>query len=235
MGRGYRYDEHYEEVVTLADGSSAVLRTVQPRDKVLLRQGFDRLSPESRYARFLASKTALSDRDLRYLTEVDGERHFALGAVSLDPIGREEGLGIARFVRDDGDPEVAEPAVAVVDDAQGKGLGTLLLNRLAAAACERGVKRFKAVFLTENDRMRHLFENLVEGTPGGLRLEYEEGITIAEMDVPEIRDVGGAPEVPRRSALRRLLSQAARGAVTSQFWRTVLRADAARQDDRESE
>ena len=71
-----------------------------------------------------------------------------------------EGLGVARFARLADQPEVAEPAVTVVDHAQGKGLGSLLLTRLAAAARERGIERFACEFLAVNEPIRYLIEKL---------------------------------------------------------------------------
>src|SRR5207245_4362935 len=99
---------------------------------------WDRLSPTSRYRRFLSAKDHLTDREWRYFTEVDGINHFALGAVRHAD-GQEEGLGVARFIRLIDRPTVAEPAVVVADPWQRKGLGRLLLARLVAAASERGI------------------------------------------------------------------------------------------------
>src|ERR1700723_1832427 len=96
---------------------------------------FRRMSPDSRYRRFFSGITELSPVMLDYLTEVDGYDHFALVATvdSLD-LKAEEGVAAARFVRLPGEPEVAEAAVTVIDDFQGRGLGRLLLARLVDAA-----------------------------------------------------------------------------------------------------
>src|SRR6185369_4459759 len=103
--------------------------------------------------------------DLDYLTHLDGERHFALGAITApDEGGGLRGLGVARFVRVAARPEAAEPAITVVDEAQGKGLGRLLLARLTAAAVERGVTTFCFEVLASNEPMRALIENLSPAT-----------------------------------------------------------------------
>ena len=178
----YRFDAAYREEVGLSDGTTAVLRLLRgdEHDKALLRRGFERLSPASRYRRFLAPKPRLSEREVDYLTEIDGVDHVAIGAVRrLD--GGEQGLGIARFVRlDDG---VAEPAVAVVDDAQGLGLGTLLMNRLVEAALERGITRFSCDFLASNDVMRNVLEEIAES----IEYEQEGSIVTAELTLRPIR------------------------------------------------
>src|SRR5438132_691696 len=124
---GRLFDEHFREEAALADGTRVLLRLVRPDDAPLLKAGFDKLSPESRYRRFLSARTDLDEAALRYLTTPDGEDHFAIGALAL-PSG--EGLGTARFVRLEDEPRFADAAVTVVDQAQGKGLGKLLLARL---------------------------------------------------------------------------------------------------------
>lgn len=151
----------YVEELALRDGTRVRLRTIRPTDKERLVTGLARLSPQSRYLRFFTDKDRLTESELRYLTELDGERHFAIGASRVDDEGREaEGLGIGRFVTLTDEPTVAEPALAVVDDAQGLGLGRLLLMRLVAAAAERGVKTFRCDFLAINRGMQHLLEDV---------------------------------------------------------------------------
>ncbi|MCI0573739.1 MAG: GNAT family N-acetyltransferase [Myxococcaceae bacterium] len=155
-----RFDAHYREHASLADGTLVELRLLTPADAPLLREGFRHLSSHSRVMRFLHDKHALSEAELRYLTEVDGERHFALGAVVLGPDGTEEGLGTARFVRLEGEPDTAEAAVTVIDAYQGRGLGRLLLARLVEAARERGLTRIACWVMPGNVPMQRLMEAL---------------------------------------------------------------------------
>ncbi|MCC6215200.1 MAG: GNAT family N-acetyltransferase [Polyangiaceae bacterium] len=212
-----RYDPSYSEHCRLRDGTEVLVRCVHPGDKALLRDGFARLSPESRYRRFLGSKASLSDAELRYLTEVDGDRHFALGAQRLTGGVAGEGLGIARFVRDAIEPEIAEAAIAVVDPAHGLGLGTLLLGRLVAAAVERGVRRFRCVVLASNDPMLRLFDAL------GLDAvtHHDRDLVLLDVPLPATTADAGAPGagggVPAESALSglaRLLRLAAEGVLS---------------------
>ena len=155
------YTADYVERVTLRDGTNIVLRLVVPEDKTLLETGFQRWSAESRYARFLAAKSTLTDDELRYLTEVDQEDHFALGAVREDEAtGERFGMGIARFIRLPDRHETAEAAIAVADEAQGRGLGKLLFLRLCAAAAERGLERFHCEVLGSNTGMAALIKTI---------------------------------------------------------------------------
>ena len=151
-----RYTPDYREKVRLRDGTEALLRLVIPADKLLLKRGMDSFSPESRYHRFLCAKQELSEVELEYLTEFDGIDHFALGAVVRDANGREQGIGVARFVRFGDEIDAAEPTVAVVDEFQGRGLGSLLFARLTDAARERGIRRFHGRMLAHNKAMRAL-------------------------------------------------------------------------------
>jgi len=159
------FSADYVERATLRDGSVVRLRLVTPDDRPLLRRGFDQWSPESRYARFLAPKLALTDEELTYLCDLDQENHFALGAVleAGDGSGEAVGAGIARFIRlpfQLGEPVTAEAAIAVADAMQGKGLGKLLLLRLCAAAAERDIEQFRCELLANNHSMQALIETI---------------------------------------------------------------------------
>ena len=73
-----------------------IVRPIRPGDKELLAAGFDRLSDDSRYRRFLTSMPRLSSSQLAYLTEVDHRDHEALLAID-EASGR--AVGVARYVR----------------------------------------------------------------------------------------------------------------------------------------
>ena len=158
--------------VTLRDGSEVLIRPVQPADAPLLADGFARLSDKSRRMRFLARKDQLSAAELRYLTDVDHHDHEALGALDQAD-GR--GVGVARYVRDAEDRHTAEIAITIVDDWQGRGLGTELLTRLSGRARSEGIRRFTALVADDNRVMagllRNMSANLVGRSPGAV--EYE--------------------------------------------------------------
>jgi RimJ/RimL family protein N-acetyltransferase len=158
--------------VALRDGSKVLIRQVQSTDAPLLADGFARLSPQSRQMRFLTRKKELSRAELRYFTEVDHHDHEALGALNHAD-GR--GVGIARYIRHAEDPQAAEIAVTIVDDWQGRGLGTELLTRLSGRARSEGIHRFTALVADDNMAMarllRNMSANLVGRSPG--TVEYE--------------------------------------------------------------
>jgi RimJ/RimL family protein N-acetyltransferase/nucleotide-binding universal stress UspA family protein len=145
------------ERITLRDGSPVVIRPLTPEDRDLLSTGFERLSERSRYMRFQSPMAGLSDRQLSYLTSIDHHDHEAL--VALDPDSG-DGVGVARFVRVNDD--VAECAIVVADDWQGRGAATALLDRLVDRAREEGIDRFTALLLAENTGALRLLERLGE-------------------------------------------------------------------------
>ncbi len=193
-----RFDATYSTRHILADGTTVTLRLVQPGDRDELARQFHRMSADSRYRRFFSGIRELSEEMLDYLTVVDGYNHFAILAFteSLD-LKKEAGVGVARFVRLADEPEVAEAAVTVVDDHQGRGIGRLLLAALVEAAQERGVKKFRGEVLASNEPMCKLLEAAgAHGTDTG------DGTLIFDVPLdPQAHD--------RSSPVRRVLSAVA--------------------------
>jgi len=153
--------------VELRDGSRVRIRQCRRTDRDLLVRGFERLSPESRYRRFLTPMHELDEKALRYLTDLDHRHHEAIFA--LDESG--EGVGVARYVRSAVRPDRADVAVAVVDGWQGRGLGTLLLQAISVGARDKGARTFTALVLASNHEMMDRFEHLgpvrIVGCAGG--------------------------------------------------------------------
>jgi GNAT superfamily N-acetyltransferase len=179
--------------IALRDGSPVRVRQGHHTDRDLLLRGFARLSPESRYRRFLVPMHELSDPAVRYLTEIDHHDHEAMIALDAQT---GEGIGVARYVRDPNQPDAAEVAVTVIDDWQGKGLGTLLLEVISARARAEGITRFTALMLAENTEMMDLLGELDR-----VRV-VDRDLGTVEVEVP-IPSVGLAP------ALRKLIRIAA--------------------------
>ena len=180
---------------TLRDGSRVVVRPIEPDDKEALLEGFAHLSEDSRYRRFLSPTPRLTESQLRYLTEVDHDRHEALIAFAEET---GEPVGVARYVRFPDDPTEAEPAVTVVDDWQGRGLGTMLLEEISERARDAGVEQFVATVLAGNTPVIAMVEHL-----GPEVSETREGATIRiEAPLPQ---TGTAPRL--RAALRDAAAQ----------------------------
>ncbi|MCA9713907.1 MAG: GNAT family N-acetyltransferase [Myxococcales bacterium] len=203
------FDADYRESAILRDGSRVELRLVRPTDKGLLVEGFAGLSPQSRYQRFLTAKPRLTTRELAYLTELDGARHLAIGALTRDERGREHPLGVGRLVIEGDTGAIAEPAVTVIDAAQGRGLGSLLLQRLIAAARERGVRRFACDVLASN---RAALALLREAAPD-VDVTIAGGVARVEFLLPDVGAEHPHAEPPRRSGVYRYFVAIAEGAL----------------------
>jgi GNAT superfamily N-acetyltransferase len=147
----------------LRDGTHILIRPIRYDDKWLLEAELESLSEASIQRRFLTPKPRYTRSELRYLTEVDGWNHMALVAESPIRFGRRI-LGVARYVRDRDDPQKAEAAIEVVDDFQGRGLGTVLVEELGRRARMRGVKRFTATMASDNIPAQRLFQRLLGET-----------------------------------------------------------------------
>jgi nucleotide-binding universal stress UspA family protein/RimJ/RimL family protein N-acetyltransferase len=171
---------------TLKDGSRITIRPISPDDRQALGEGFERLSPESRYRRFFGPVTHLSERELDYLTQIDHHDHEAL--VALDAASG-DGVAVARFIRLDED--AAEPAIVVVDDWQHRGVAGHLLDALAARAREEGIRRFVAPVLAENSAAISAFRRLgaTSHGPMGPEIELTVDLTEPRQAQPVMREV----------------------------------------------
>jgi RimJ/RimL family protein N-acetyltransferase len=134
------------------------LRPITPEDKAALAASWLHVSPESQRRRFLAPHPTLSNRELRYFTEVDGHDHVAFVATPVDDPSDIRGVG--RWVRLRDRPTVAEFAIVVGDQEQGQGIGTALLERLIEEAQAQGITAFTADVLAENEPVRRLLGRL---------------------------------------------------------------------------
>ncbi|MGZ3406656.1 MAG: N-acetyltransferase family protein [Polyangia bacterium] len=188
----------FSEEHVLHDGSVVRLRHIRPEDAAELRRGFQELSPESRYRRFLGSIDQLPDAAIQYLTHVDGQDHVAIVATRPRADGSEEGIGVARYVRVHDAPTVAEAAITVADKEQHKGIGRLLGLTLARAARERGIGHFRGEILADNDAVRQLLSEL-----GAVLHTVENGCIVFDVSLagsPPAAD--GKPDAITSSILR---------------------------------
>lgn len=182
MSHIMKFNDCYSEQVPVLTATQIRLRLICPDDKKHMVKAFEHLSSASRYKRFFGTKKALSENELRYFTEIDQYNHFALGAFDLNDYNDEMGLaGVARFIRLPSDTECAEVGITVIDSAQGKGIGRLLLEKLFSAAVERGIKRLRFECLAENQDMQRLVKKLTDL----VKFEREDDLLIAEIVIPK--------------------------------------------------
>ena len=180
-GAGVGYPQHWAAVVVLRDGGTAHVRPIHPDDGEALQRFHLAQSEESVYLRFFAPMPRLSDRDLTRFTHVD---HDSRVAIIAEVAGRIVGIG--RYDRINEEPE-AEVAFNIADSDQGRGLGSVLLEHLAAAARERGIHRFVAEVLPRNRKMVSVFRE------AGYEVthHFEDGVISLGFDIdPTERSVG---------------------------------------------
>jgi len=209
---GYRYNYDYRETVRLEDGTDVQLRLLRPEDRDRLRRGFQKLSEETRYRRFLGPKSKLTDRELEYLVDIDQVNHIAIAAESIDANRDPVEAGLARAVRLHDVRSAAEAAVTVADELQALGLGRILLDRLVDASKEREIDTFRATLFAQNQPMQRLLREV-----GDARIIEREGpvVTLAialERSDSESEQIDGE-ERSARKTLERVLSLTGRGAA----------------------
>jgi RimJ/RimL family protein N-acetyltransferase len=146
------------EQIRLESGREIAIRAIRPDDGAGLQAAYERLSPKSKYQRFLVAKPRLTPQELRYLTDVDGANHVALIATPAEDPNFI--LAVGRYVRLPTDSRAAELAIAVGDAFQREGIAAELLERLADAAAAHGIERFAATMLADNVPAHRLLSHL---------------------------------------------------------------------------
>jgi acetate---CoA ligase (ADP-forming) len=142
--------------VILRDGSTLRLRPPAKTDADALLRFFGNLSEDSLYLRF-HGRPSIDTRLVEPVLEPDWtDRGAFLGAVEEN--GEEQIVAIANYVRLR-DPTAAEVAFTVADAYQGRGVGTRLLEQLAARAAAHGIERFVAEVMSTNTPMMRVFED----------------------------------------------------------------------------
>lgn len=175
------YPRAWEADVVLQDGSTARVRPIRESDAAALQAFHVAQSERSTYLRFFAALERLPERDLQHLVSVDHQDRVALVA-TLTGAGEGEPdriIGVARYDRIGPGADSAEVAFNVSDAHQGRGLGSVLLEHLAAAARERGVRRFVAEVLPQNGRMLAVFRD----AGYALRQRTEDGVVAVSFDI----------------------------------------------------
>jgi RimJ/RimL family protein N-acetyltransferase len=150
------------------------LRELVPGDRPLLAAAFERLSPRSRYLRFLSPLPSLPARTLDRLMDVDGHERVALAAID-----RGELVGVARYVRDRRDRGLADVAVTVIDSHQGRGLGRRLLAALLDHAAAHGLRALTFDIHPSNQAGRGLVRSL------GAQPAWSDGMLRGELPTPQ--------------------------------------------------
>ena len=169
------YPLQWEADVLLTDGGVAHLRPSGPADADAIRALHARSSAKTLYLRYFSPASTVSDRTIEIFTDVDYDSRVGLVAV----LGVEIIAAGTYHRYPVGDTDAAEVAFLVEDSQQGRGLGSILLEHLAAAAQERGIRRFTAEVLSQNTKMLRVFMD----AGYTLNHEYDSGVVDLEFAI----------------------------------------------------
>jgi acyl-CoA synthetase (NDP forming)/RimJ/RimL family protein N-acetyltransferase len=153
--------------VLLADGATVHVRPIRPADADAIVALHARFSERTRYLRYFSPYPRIPERDLQRFVNVDHRDREALvvsAGSDLIAVGRYERLGPTA--------DEAEVAVVVEDAHQGRGIGSTLLEHLAAAAQQAGIHRFVAEVLPVNSGMLRVFAD----AGYQIQREYADGV-----------------------------------------------------------
>ncbi len=144
------YPSQREADIALRDGSTVHVRPVRAADESAIRAFLHDVSRESIGFRFFGPP------DLEWVTswslDVDYADRFGLVAATGSPSRIIAHAAYARI-----DDERAEVAFLVAEAWQGRGISTIMLAHLAAAAEQHGIAMFIAEVLPANHRMIEVF------------------------------------------------------------------------------
>ena len=178
MATSTGFDPHALE---LRDRTKVQLRPIVPEDEPLLHEAVASMSERTVYFRFFSPIKRMSDALAHRLAVVDYNDRFALVATTRRPSGKERIVGVARYDRARG-TDVAEVAVAVIDELQRRGLGGQLLAELARVARAHGIRTFSLIVLPENREMLGLLKKM-----GWIhQAKLNGGVYEISFDLPEI-------------------------------------------------
>ncbi len=153
---GYPFD--YERRVVLRNGRTVHFRPVVPGDVDVLAREVAAADSDTLYHRFFNPAIRLNEKRLRFLTEVDYRRRFAL-------VGFVDGEAIAIGRFEPAGEEAAEVAVVVKPEWRRMGIATEMLEILEEAAVERGFTEFEAMYLPSNHAIEHVLVKRAFGKP----------------------------------------------------------------------
>ena len=170
--------------IELRDGSKLHIRPIVPEDEPLLHEAVAAMSERTVYFRFFSPIKRMSDAMAHRLAVVDYHDRFAIVATTHRPHGagkKERIVGVARYDRAR-DTDVAEVALAVIDEFQRRGLGSVLLAELARVARGQGIRSFQLIVLPENREMLGLLRKM-----GWIhQAKLSGGVYEISFDLPEL-------------------------------------------------
>jgi GNAT superfamily N-acetyltransferase len=183
----------------LRDGSPVIVRPLIEQDRQLVAEAYRRLSPEARYQRFWTrTGEMLGDAMLDRLVEQDRIKHMTWTV--LDTAREFPGVGGASWWRSVDKPQEAEISAMVLDDDQGRGIGTLLLAVMWLTAYRAGLEEMVGYTLIDNRRAANWMRDCGgKGDWDGYKLVFRW----------KLDDLDSLPETPAAADLATWLAELA--------------------------
>ncbi|MEL7565898.1 MAG: GNAT family N-acetyltransferase [Dehalobacterium sp.] len=170
-----KYPTEYESWLTLKKGGKVFCRPILPTDGNLVVDLFNRLSPNSRYLRFLRHLHTFPQDMLYRFTHVNYSSEFALISM-IKENGNDAIIAIARYAHSTED-NLTDLAVVVRDDWQNLGLGKSLLKRVVDIGKEHGIYRFGSMIEPQNKKIRQILSEL------GYTMKYSLKSGVYEVEI----------------------------------------------------
>lgn len=188
---GERFELH------LRDGTPVILRPLIEEDRALVAEAYRRLSPEARYQRFWTrTGEMLGDAMLDRLVRQDRSTHMTWTV--LDPAREFPGVGGASWWRDMNQIDQAEISAMVLDDDQGRGIGTLLFAVMWLTAYRAGIDHLVGYTLMDNRRAANWMRDCGgKGEWDGYKLAFHWNLA----------DLESLPETPAAADLAAWLAE----------------------------
>ena len=153
------YPKQLEEKAILNNGQTILIRPIVAEDEVT-QQAFDNASTqEDRYKRYFSQRGKMSHEEMAKLTQIDYEREMAFIAIRLEEGEEQDTIAVIRASIDPDNVE-AEFAMIVRSDAQGLGLGKLMLKKLVTYQREKGTQYLSGMTMLSNVGMATLAKKL---------------------------------------------------------------------------
>ncbi len=151
------YPIHLEEIIEI-DGEQVAVRPAKPVDERRIQEHFYNLDKDDVVARFFHEKTSFVHDDVEGVSLIDYINDLTMLAV-VGEFGFGRVIGIGECLRDPA-TNIAEVAFSISKPYQKKGVGKILLHKLASAARENGIAGLIAYTSAHNKGMLKLFETL---------------------------------------------------------------------------
>jgi acyl-CoA hydrolase/GNAT superfamily N-acetyltransferase len=179
------YPAELETYVTLRAGMKILFRPIKPTDEAMMQELFYSLSEDSIYYRFFHRTQVMPHKKVQRFTTIDYQKDMAIVGV-VEEYGREKIIAVGRYALES-ESNMAEAALLVQDEWQGRGIGTRLLKYLIQIAKSRKIAGFKAQIMADNKAPLHMAHK----TGYTVETTLEDGVFLVSFKFQEREETKG--------------------------------------------